>query len=241
MRADLANYLLTGNLILALPIAALAGLISFASPCVIPLVPGYLTYAAGFSKNRGKLLLGSVLFVLGFTSLFVAYGALFGSLGSNISSNQKIISRILGLFTILMGLIFMGRINLLRTFKFNRVAESGLIGAPFLGFLFGLGWTPCIGPALAAVQTLAIESASAARGSLLSATYCFGLGTPFILTGLFFDKSQSMRKFLAKNGEKISFVGGLLLIVIGAMQITGTWDSLMNSLRGLISGFEPVL
>jgi cytochrome c-type biogenesis protein len=140
-----------------------------------------------------------------------------------------------------MGLIFMGRINLLRSFKFNRVAESGLIGAPFLGFLFGLGWTPCIGPALAAVQTLAIESASAARGSLLSATYCFGLGTPFILTGLFFDKSQSMRKFLAKNGEKISFVGGLLLIVIGAMQITGTWDSLMNSLRGLISGFEPVL
>ena len=241
MRADLANYLLTGNLILALPIAALAGLISFASPCVIPLVPGYLTYAAGFSKNRGKLLLGSVLFVFGFTLLFVAYGALFGSLGSNISSNQRILSRILGLFTILMGLIFMGRINLMRSFKFNRVAESGLIGAPFLGFLFGLGWTPCIGPALAAVQTLAIESASAARGSLLSATYCFGLGTPFILTGLFFDKSQSMRKFLAKNGEKISFVGGLLLIVIGAMQITDTWDSLMNSLRGLISGFEPVL
>ena len=241
MKADLANYLLTGNLILALPIAALAGLISFASPCVIPLVPGYLTYAAGFSKNRGKLLLGSVLFVFGFTLLFVAYGALFGSLGSNISSNQKFLSRILGTFTILMGLIFMGRINLMRSFKFNRVAESGLIGAPFLGFLFGLGWTPCIGPALAAVQTLAIESASAARGSLLSATYCFGLGTPFILTGLFFDKSQSMRKFLAKNGEKISFVGGLLLIVIGAMQITGTWDSLMNSLRGLISGFEPVL
>jgi cytochrome c-type biogenesis protein len=241
MKTDLANYLLTGNLILALPIAALAGLISFASPCVIPLVPGYLTYAAGFSKNRGKLLFGSALFVFGFTLLFVAYGALFGSLGSNISSNQKILSRILGLFTILMGLIFMGRINLMRSFKFNRVAESGLIGAPFLGFLFGLGWTPCIGPALAAVQTLAIESASAARGSLLSATYCFGLGTPFILTGLFFDKSQSMRKFLAKNGEKISFVGGLLLIVIGAMQITGTWDLLMNSLRGLISGFEPVL
>ena len=241
MRTDLANYLLTGNLILALPIAAIAGLISFASPCVIPLVPGYLTYAAGFSKNRGKLLLGSVLFVFGFTLLFVAYGALFGSLGSNISSNQRILSRILGLFTILMGLIFMGRINLMRSFKFNRVAESGLIGAPFLGFLFGLGWTPCIGPALAAVQTLAIETASAARGSLLSATYCFGLGTPFILTGLFFDKSQSMRKFLAKNGEKISFVGGLLLIIIGAMQITGTWDSMMNSLRGLISGFEPVL
>lgn len=241
MRNDLVNYLLTGNLILALPIAAFAGLISFASPCVIPLVPGYLTYAAGFSKNRGKLLLGSFLFVLGFTALFVAYGALFGSLGSNISANQKTISRVLGIFTIVMGLIFMGRINLMRSFKVNKIAESGLIGAPVLGFLFGLGWTPCIGPALAAVQTLAIESASAGRGSLLSATYCLGLGTPFILTGLFFDKSKSVRKFLAKNGERISFVGGILLIAIGAMQITGTWDTLMNSLRGLISGFEPVL
>jgi cytochrome c-type biogenesis protein len=173
MKTDLANYLLTGNLILALPIAAIAGLISFASPCVIPLVPGYLTYAAGFSKNRGKLLIGSILFVLGFTALFITYGALFGTLGSNISANQKIISKVLGIFTILMGLIFMGRLNLVRTFKVNRIAESGLIGAPILGFLFGLGWTPCIGPALAAVQTLAIESASATRGSILSAAYCF--------------------------------------------------------------------
>lgn len=241
MRNDLANYLLSGNLILALPIAAIAGLISFASPCVIPLVPGYLTYAAGFSKNRGKLFLGSLLFVFGFTALFVAYGALFGSLGGAISANQKNISRVLGIFTIVMGLIFMGRINLMRTFKVNKIASSGILSAPILGFLFGLGWTPCIGPALAAVQTLAIESASAVRGSILSVAYCFGLGAPFILSGLFFDKSQSMRKFLAKNGEKISYVGGVLLIVIGVMQITGTWDSLMNSLRGMISGFEPIL
>ncbi len=241
MKTDLANFLLSGNLILALPIAALAGLISFASPCVIPLVPGYLTYAAGFSKNRGKLFIGSLLFVLGFTALFVTYGALFGTLGSSISANQKTISRVLGIFTIVMGLIFMGRINLMRSFKVNKIADSGLIGAPILGFLFGLGWTPCIGPALAAVQTLAIESASASRGSILSVAYCIGLGTPFILSGLFLDRSQSVRKFLAKNGDRISYVGGALLIAIGAMQITGTWDSLMNSLRGLISGFEPLL
>ena len=241
MRTDLANYLLSGNLILALPIAAIAGFISFASPCVIPLVPGYLTYAAGYSKSRGKLLLGSLLFVLGFTALFVAYGALFGSLGSTISTNQRTISVVLGIFTILMGLIFMGQINLMRTFKLNRIANSGLLGAPILGFLFGLGWTPCIGPALAAVQTLAIESASAERGAVLSVAYCLGLGTPFILSGLFLDRSQSMRKFLAKNGERISFIGGALLILIGIMQITGYWDTLMNSLRGLISGFEPIL
>ena len=241
MSTNLANFLLSGNLILALPIALLAGLISFASPCVIPLVPGYLTYAAGFSKNRGKLLIGSLLFVLGFTALFVAYGALFGTLGNTISANQRIISTVLGLFTIVTGLIFMGCINLMRSFKFNKSANSGLLGAPILGFLFGLGWTPCIGPALAAVQTLAIDSASATRGAVLSAAYCIGLGTPFILSGLYLDKSESMRKFLAVNGDRISKIGGIFLIVIGLLQITGTWNHLMNSLRGLISGFEPIL
>jgi cytochrome c-type biogenesis protein len=241
MSTNLANFLLSGNLILALPIALLAGLISFASPCVIPLVPGYLTYAAGFSKNRGKLLMGSLLFVLGFTALFIAYGALFGTLGNTISANQRTISTVLGIFTIFMGLIFMGRIKMMRSFKFNKVANSGLIGAPILGFLFGLGWTPCIGPALAAVQTLAIDSASATRGAVLSAAYCIGLGSPFILSGLYLDKSESMRKFLAVNGDRISKIGGIFLIVIGILQITGSWDYLMNSLRGLISGFEPIL
>jgi cytochrome c-type biogenesis protein len=241
MSTNLANFLLSGNLILALPISLLAGLISFASPCVIPLVPGYLTYAAGFSKNRGKLLMGSLLFVIGFTALFIAYGALFGTLGNTISANQRTISTVLGIFTIFMGLIFMGRIKMMRSFKFNKVANSGLIGAPILGFLFGLGWTPCIGPALAAVQTLAIDSASATRGAVLSAAYCIGLGTPFILSGLYLDKSESMRKFLAVNGDRISKIGGIFLIVIGLLQITGTWNHLMNSLRGLISGFEPIL
>ena len=237
----LIDQIFDANLLVAMLVAALAGLVSFFSPCVIPLVPGYLTYAAGFSKNRGKLFLGSLLFVLGFTALFVTYGALFGSLGSNISANSKIITKFLGIFTIIMGLIFMGRIKYMRTFKVNKIANSGLLSAPVLGFLFGLGWTPCIGPALAAVQTLAIESASATRGSILAVAYCFGLGTPFLLSGIFFDRSQAMRKFLAKHGEQISFIGGVLLILIGVLQFTGLWDAWMISLRSLISGFEPVL
>ena len=241
MSSTLANYLLSGNLILALPIAAIAGLISFASPCVIPLVPGYLSYAAGFSQNRGKLLIGSTLFVLGFTALFITYGALFGGLGSTISANQRSISIVLGVFTIALGLIFMGKLNLVRSFKLTLPPRSGLMGAPVLGFLFGLGWTPCIGPALAAVQTLAIESASATRGAILSISYCFGLGAPFILSGLFLDRSESFRRFLSRNGARITFVGGLLLILVGLAQLSGIWDSWMISLRGLISGFEPVL
>lgn len=241
MSTDLASYLLSGNLILALPIAALAGLISFASPCVIPLVPGYLSYAAGFSNNRGRLLAGSTLFVLGFTALFVTYGALFGGLGSKISANQRTISLVLGLLTILLGLIFMGRIRFMRSFKFTKTTSSGLLGAPILGFMFGLGWTPCIGPALAAVQTLAIETASASRGAILSVSYCFGLGAPFILSGLYLDRATAIRRFLSRNGDRISFLGGLFLILVGLLQITGLWDSWMIALRGLISGFEPVL
>ncbi len=241
MSSTLANYLLSGNLILALPIAAIAGLISFTSPCVIPLVPGYLSYAAGFSQSRGKLLIGSSLFVLGFTALFITYGALFGGLGSAIAANQRSISLVLGIFTIVLGLIFMGKINLMRSFKLNMPTRSGLMGAPILGFLFGLGWTPCIGPALAAVQTLAIESASATRGAILSISYCFGLGAPFIVSGLYLDKSELMRRYLSKHGNRFSFIGGLLLILVGLAQITGIWDNWMISLRGLISGFEPVL
>jgi len=241
MKSDLANYLLSGNLILALPIAAVAGLISFASPCVIPLVPGYLSYAAGFSSSRGKLLAGSALFVLGFTALFVTYGALFGGLGSLILENQRGLSQILGALTIILGLIFMGRIKMQRTYKLSVSTKSGLLGAPILGFLFGLGWTPCIGPALAAVQTLAIESASATRGAILSIAYCFGLGTPFILSGLYIDRSQGIRRFLSRNGEKISIIGGALLILVGIMQIVGLWDNWMIALRSWISGFEPLL
>ena len=241
MKDIFVNQIFDGALLVAFPFALIAGLISFLSPCVLPLVPGYLSYAAGMSKSRGRVLVGSMLFVLGFTVLFVSYGALFGGLGSKILNHQAVITQILGVFTIALGLIFMGRFPMMPVFKPKISTVGGLIGAPLLGFLFGVGWTPCIGPALAAVETLAFEQASAWRGAILSFGYCIGLGTPFILTGLFMDRSAKLRRFIAKRGGVISKVGGVLMIVIGLLQVFGIWNEIMNSLRSSISNFIPVV
>ena len=235
------NHILDGFLLTAFPVALFAGLISFLSPCVLPLVPGYLSFAAGFSEARGKVFLGSILFVLGFSALFISYGALFGELGARIATNEEVITRVLGLFTILMGVIFLGAFPFMPTIKPRISTTGGLIGAPVLGFLFGVGWTPCIGPALASVEALAFQESSALRGAILSFGYCLGLGAPFIATGLFLDKSKSLRKLAVKSGSKISKFGGVLLIIIGLLQLTGLWTNLMIELRSLISNFSPVI
>ena len=235
------NHIMDGFLLTAFPIAVFAGLISFISPCVLPLVPGYLSFAAGFSNARGKLFLGSLLFVLGFSALFISYGVLFGELGAQIATNEEVITRVLGVLTILMGVIFLGAFPLMPTIKPKISTKGGLIGAPLLGFLFGVGWTPCIGPALASVQALAFQESSAVRGAVLSFGYCIGLGLPFIASGLFLDKSEKLRKVLVKSGNKVSKVGGALLIIIGLLQLTGLWTNLMIEMRSLISDFVPVI
>jgi cytochrome c-type biogenesis protein len=235
------NNLFDGFLLFAIPISILAGIVSFLSPCVLPLVPGYLSFAAGYSQARGRIFLGSLLFVLGFSALFISYGLLFGSIGAEISAREEIITRVLGVFTIILGLIFAGAFPMMPTMRPRISTTGGLVGAPVLGFLFGIGWTPCIGPALATVQTLAFTESSAFRGAVLSLGYCIGLGLPFIATGLFFDKSEPLRKFLTRNGRAISILGGALLIVIGLMQVTGIWNSLMIDLRSSISDFTPVI
>jgi cytochrome c-type biogenesis protein len=237
----LVDQLFSGFLLVAFPIAILAGLISFLSPCVLPLVPGYLSFAAGYSKAKGRVFLGSILFVLGFSALFISYGALFGGIGSRIATNDETITRILGVITILLGLIFMGSFPMMRTFSPRVATNGGLIGAPLLGFLFGIGWTPCIGPALATVQTLAFQESSAARGAILSFGYCIGLGAPFIASGLYLDKSERLRKYLTKRGDLISKIGGVLLILIGIAQVLGLWTDLMISMRSLITEFAPVI
>jgi len=237
------DIIFDGNLLIACAVAIFAGVISFASPCVLPLVPGYLSYAAGMTevRSRGRAALGSILFVLGFSALFISYGAIFGSLGSKISSNSNLISVILGLLTIAMGTVFLFNQKFYRSFKPVWKVRAGLVGAPMLGLLFGVGWTPCIGPTLAAVQTLSFQESSALRGAILSFAYCVGLGSPFILVGIFFDKSNRLRKFISRHGNYLTLIGGVFLILIGLLQVTGLWADVMNSLRSWISDFAPVV
>jgi cytochrome c-type biogenesis protein len=241
MKEFFVEQIFSGVLVAAFPFAFIAGIVSFLSPCVLPLVPGYLSFAAGFSVSRGKVFLGSLLFVFGFSAVFVSYGALFGGLGNQLSANEEMISRVLGLITIFLGFIFYGRFPFSPTIRPKMRTTGGLLGAPLLGVLFGIGWTPCIGPALAAVQTLAFQESSAIRGAVLSFGYCLGLGLPFILSGLSLDKSAKLRSLIYRRGDVISKIGGIFLIAIGVLQVLGFWSELLNSMRSLISDFIPVI
>lgn len=250
----IAETVVSGSLVLALLLAFAAGVVSFASPCVLPLAPGYLSYVTGLTGAeiageertgttviavKSRVLLGSILFVLGFSVVFVSYGLLFGGLGSVLLEYEPIISRILGVVVIVMGLSFMGVLpGMQREWRLHRMPTYSVWGAPLLGVLFGLGWTPCIGPALTAVQSLAFTEASAARGALLSFAYCLGLGLPFILLGLLLRQAAGALAWVRRHYVVIMRVGGALLVLIGILLLTGAWGSLTIWMRTVSPGFE---
>jgi cytochrome c-type biogenesis protein len=249
-----------GPLLVAAGVAALVGLISFASPCVLPLVPGYLAYVSGLVGTgapagdrpsaaggtatavrtdvspRARMVLGAVLFVLGFTAVFVAFGAAFGGLGRLMLTHADVLNRIFGVVTILVGLGFLGWLPLLqRTKRISARPAAGLAGAPLLGIVFGLGWTPCLGPTLSAVYSLAFTEATATRGALLGVAYCLGLGIPFVLVALGARWAMGATTFLRRNARTVTRIGGAVLVVVGLLLVTGAWTEIMQWLRSWLA------
>ncbi|CAD6005718.1 Cytochrome c-type biogenesis protein CcdA (DsbD analog) [Agreia sp. COWG] len=231
----------SGQLAAAVPLAALAGLVSFASPCVLPLVPGYLAYVSGSAdeaRSRSRAVVGAALFVVGFAVVFIAYGALFGALGTWLVQWQDTITRILGVAVILMGIVFAGYIpGLQKNARLSFRPAIGLGGAPLLGIVFGLGWTPCFGPTLVAISALSLESASATRGAVLGLAYCLGLGIPFLLIAWGFSFALRATEWLKRYLRPLNVAGGVLMVVLGILMVSGLWTAFIYQIQGWIGGY----
>ena len=240
-----------GTLLLAVPLALAAGVVSFLSPCVLPLVPGYLSYVTGLSAaevfdeaptRRGRLVAGALLFVAGFTVVFVSAGVLLGSVGGFLLENQEVLQRVLGSLTIVLGLAFIGGLPWMqRDLRLHRKPATGLAGAPMLGVLFGLGWTPCIGPTLGAVMALGIDGGTAVRGGVLAVAYCLGLGLPFVLTALGFDRAMSAFAWVRRHQVWMMRAGGAMLVTIGVLLVTGVWNDMTIAMQVWVNGFTPAI
>lgn len=248
--AHWAQDAVNSSLIVGLPVALLAGFVSFFSPCVLPLLPGYLSYATGLSAGevvqgtgrRRRMLAGTSLFVLGFGVVFVVFGVVAGGLGAALATHLRTIEIIAGLVCIVVGLIFADAIPLgQRTVRPARVGAVGLAAAPLLGAAFAFGWTPCIGPTLSVVMSLAMSEGSAVRGGVLAVAYALGLGLPFIIIGLAFDRFAGTVAWFKRHGRAVQRVGGVLLIIVGLLLLSGWWNVAVRSVQTLLAGIEAPL
>jgi cytochrome c-type biogenesis protein len=237
---------LNGGLWLAVPIAIAAGLLSFLSPCVLPLVPGYLGYVSGVTsgreKTRGRMLAGVGLFVAGFSVVFLAVSLLIGTVGVFVTQYTDVILRVAGVVVILMGIVFIGQVSFLqRTIKPGWQPRTGLIGAPLLGIVFAVGWTPCVGPTLIAVSSMALDQGDLWRALLIGVAYCVGLGIPFLLVAIGFGWVGSSVQWVKRHIRAVNIAGGVLLILIGVLMVSGLWRGIISAFGAVINGFQNPL
>lgn len=245
--SSFGSVVLEGSLWASIPLAAFAGLISFASPCVLPLVPGYLAYVTGLTgsdlqrRRRGRMFAGTGLFILGFSLVFVLLSVVLAQFGAAPwVRSQTWLQMVLGILVIVLGIVFMGGFSWFqRDRKIHAKPPAGLWGAPLLGITFGLGWAPCIGPTFAAVQALVfVEGPNSFKAIVLTVAYCLGLGIPFLLIALGFRKSAEMFAFLKRHRRTLQIVGGVALVIVGLLMATGLWGAMMSWLQGITPGYE---
>lgn len=241
-------------LALAVGVSAAAGVVSFASPCVLPLVPGYLAFISGLSGaasrspgGRRTVLGATLLFVLGFAVFFTVLGGAFGGFGRLVSGQRQLVGALGGVLVIAMGLFLLGVVRPAAleqdTRALTRARRGGLLGAFPLGVVFAAGWTPCIGPTLAAILTLTTADAAASptRGATLAFAYALGLGLPFVVVGLLLDRATGALSVLRRHGARLQQAGGVTLVLVGVLLVTGLWDRTLLAFQPVISGFTPAL